>query len=266
MNINEYLRLSQDKQSLLYTTDIAGEQLRVHEHKGHRWVCSGEQSILSMMLLDRPADPVLPHHVAMLAALLFCNTPKSVLNLGFGTGTFERFFADRFSTTDIVSVDTSEAVVQLARTNFYIRQDWPVILQSADEYLQASTQLFDLILCDIFSADEHPDCLRNADFYANTASCLKSGGVMALNLSPTTEQELLDILVIMRHSYAHVALVTLVDYGNLVLFAMQHQPVIIEDQYKRAKLLGDELQLDISHIPDCMTILPAVQSGNTSQQ
>jgi len=266
MNINEYLRLSQKKQSMLYTTAIAGEQFHVHEHKGDRWICSGEQSILSLMRLDKPADPVLPNHLAMLAALLFCNSPKSVLNLGFGGGTFERFFADRFPTTDIVSVDTSMALVELARTYFQIRQDWPVILQSADDYLQANTRLFDLVLCDIFTGDQHPDCLRNTNFYANTANSLMPGGVMALNLSPATEQELLDILVILRHSFTNVALVTLVDYGNVILFAMQHQPAGIDDQRKRAHLLGDQLQLDLSYIPDCLTILPAAQAGSSSHQ
>jgi spermidine synthase len=266
VDVDEYLRLSKDSATLRYSTRDADTLIEVHEHDGDRWVYTHDRSILSMMRLDAPADPVMPNHIAMLAALLFRELPDSVLNLGFGTGAFERFFGDRLPHTRVVSVDTSATLVEVARAHFRIGQDWPVIIQSAGDFLRTNTQLFDFVLCDIFNGDSHPDCLYDAGFHADAARSLEPGGVMALNLSPATERELLDILVPIRKNFANVLLVNLVDYGNVVLFAMQHPPADIGEQSKRAQLLGTRLRLDLQHIPERITILPPVTPGITDLQ
>ena len=42
------------------------------------------------MRRSAPADPVMPNHRLMLAAVLLVDTPKRLLNLGLGGGVFER--------------------------------------------------------------------------------------------------------------------------------------------------------------------------------
>jgi spermidine synthase len=262
MDVDEYLRLSRVAGTLLCRGDDAGNPLEVHEHGGERWVYTGEDSILSLMRLDAPADPVMPNHIAMLGALLFVDRPPhSVLNLGFGTGAFERFFGDRLPDTNIVSVDTSRTLVELARKYFAIRPDRPVIIRPAEHYLHDTTRVFDLILCDIFQGDRHPDCLADANFHADAAHRLAAGGVMAVNLSPATEQTLLDILLPMRRSFRHVMLVNQVDYGNVVVYAMQHAPVDAHKQHQRAEQVGKELRLDLRHIPERLSTLPPPEEG-----
>jgi len=261
MDVDEYLRLSRAADTLLHRSGDAGNPVEVHEHAGERWVYTGEDSILSLMRLDAPADPVMPNHIAMLAALLFVDRPQSVLNLGFGSGTFERFFIDRLPNTDVVSVDTSSTLVRLARKYFAIRHDRPVIIRPAEQFLHDNTQRFDLILCDIFQGDRHPDCLADAEFHADAARSLAAGGVMAVNLSPATEQGLLEILLPMRRSFAHVLLVSLVDYGNVVVYAMQHAPVDTHEQRRRAEQTGKQLRLDLRHIPERLSALPPMEEG-----
>jgi spermidine synthase len=261
MDVDAYLRLSRSSDTLLCRRGNAGAPVEVHEHGGERWIYTGEGSILSLMRLDAPADPVMPNHIAMLGAMLLVERPRSVLNLGFGTGAFERFFQDRLPETNVVSVDTSSTLVELARKYFAIRQDWPVMIRPAEQFLRNNTQHFDLILCDIFQGDRHPDCLTEAGFHASAANSLAAGGVMAFNLSPATEQALLAILLPMRRSFRHVVLVNLVDYGNVVVYAMQHAPPAADAQHKRAKQLSTQLRLDLYRIPDRLSALPGVEAG-----
>lgn len=262
MNIQEYLRLSNDKATLLHSASEGDCVFQVHEHNDCRWVFTGGASILSMMSLSAPAEPMLPCNMAMLAALLFSTPPESVLNLGFGAGSYERFFFDRLHGTVIVSVDTSLPLANIARTYFQIGRDWPVIIQTADDYLDTNSRTFDLVLCDIFSNDQHPHCLLTTNFYAKTARSLNPGGVMALNLSPVDEQELLEILVAIRHSFASVLLIKLADYGNLVLLAMQHRPPAREDMSIPLQNCIDQYQLDFSHILASLTVLPDRQTNH----
>lgn len=259
MDVDQYLRLSRVAGTLLCRSDDAGNPVEVHEHGGERWVYTGEDSILSLMRLDAPADPVMPNHIAMLGTLLFVDRPRSVLNLGFGTGAFERFFGDRLPDTSIISVDTSRTLVEMARKYFAIRPGRPVIIRPAEHYLHDNTRGFDLILCDIFQGERHPDCLTNTNFHADAARSLAPGGVMAVNLSPASEQALLEILLPMRRSFRHVMLVNLVDYGNVVVYAMQHAPVDTHKQRQRAEQAGKELRLDLRHIPERLSTLPPLE-------
>ena len=262
MNIEEYIRLSNDGDTLLHSTREGDCVLQVHEHNDYRWVFTGGVSILSMMCLSAPADPVLPCNTAMLAALLFRTSPESVLNLGFGTGSNERFFFDRLPDTEIVSIDTSLSLANIARTHFQIGRDWPVIIQAADDYLDTNTRTFDLVLCDIFANEQHPQCLFNASFYTGIAHSLNPGGVMALNLSPADDGELLEILVAIRQSFSSVLLIKLPDCGNFVLLAMQHRPPALKDMTIPLQFCKDRYQLDFSHILENLTVLPDRQNND----
>ncbi|MDH5470834.1 MAG: methyltransferase domain-containing protein [Gammaproteobacteria bacterium] len=256
MDVTEYLRRSRAGENLLYSACDERTSIQVHEFANERWVYTGDNSILSLMRLDAPADPVLPNHVAMLAAILFSRLPARVLNLGFGTGAFERFFADRLPDTQVVSVDTSPLLVDIARQFFAIGTGQAVITQSAESFLDENSRTFDLILCDIFNGDRHPDCLGDEAFYRDAARSLGEGGVMAFNLSPATEQALLNILLTMRRSFAHVVLANLVDYGNIVVYAMQHRPADDKEIRRNAARRSTRLQLQLEHIPDQITVLP----------
>ena len=256
MDVDNYLRLSRTADSLLCRRDEAGIPIEVHEHAGERWVYTGEQSILSLMRLAAPADPMMPNHIAMLGALLFGKLPTSVLSLGFGTGAFERFFADRLPDSTTISVDTSQTLVELARQYFATPQDHAVVIQPAEQYLLNNSRQFDLILCDIFQGEQHPQCLTNPDFYSSAAHSLATGGVMAINLSPATEQALLDILLPLRGSFRQVALVNLVKYGNVVVYAMQHTPIGPDALCQRVTQLSQRLRLDLQAIPECLSFLP----------
>ena len=192
----------------------------------------------------------------MLGARLFGDIPQTVLNLGSGTGSFERFFADRLPDTSVISVEPSEVMIDLASRFFAISPERSTVNETAERFLAGNDRRYELILCDIFNGELQPDCLMDTDFYKHAAHGLTDGGVMAFNLSPATEQDLLDILMTMRRSFAHVVLVNLVDYGNIVVYAMQHPPLSPVQLQQRAAALGVQLRLDLAQLPDRLTALP----------
>ena len=256
MDVDECVRLSNRPETLLFRCEQDGRPIQVHEHAGERWIYTGEQSILSMMQLATPADPMMPNHVAMLGSMLFGQVPQSVLCLGAGTGAFERFFADRLPATTIVSVDTSEILVSLARQYFAMPDNYHVQIQSAEQFLHSNDRQFDLILCDIFQGDDHPACLTDPEFYSSAARGLANGGVMAINLSPQNEQALIDILLPLRSSFAQVILVKLADYGNVIVYALRHRPHDTDSLRACARQLSRQLRLDLHSLPEQCSVLP----------
>jgi spermidine synthase len=235
LNIDELIAIGAKADYLLHQQQSCGEVIRISEHAGLRWVHTSEQTLLSAFRPDDPANPVFPNHRCMLCALLLCAQPARVLNLGFGVGSFERYFQRHLPHISIESVDTNSALVELLQQWFQIANDWPVVIAPAHDHLLQSSGTCDLVLCDIFIGEKHPPCLFDADFYAAAAKRLHTGGALALNLSPESDDELLRILLAVRTSFANVMLTTLSGHGNVVVLASREAFATITELRRRAQ-------------------------------
>ncbi|MFT5445551.1 MAG: spermidine synthase [Gammaproteobacteria bacterium] len=260
LNIDELIAIGPNASALLHQQQSGSEVIRISEHAGLRWVHTSEQTLLSAFRPDDPATPVFPNHRCMLCALLLCAQPASVLNLGFGVGSFERYFQRHLAHISIESVDTSSALVELSRQWFQIPNDWPVIIAAAHDHLLQSGDTFDLVLCDIFIGDTHPPCLFEADFYAAAAKRLHPDGVLALNLSPESDDELLRILLAVRTSFANVMLSTLSGHGNVVVLASREAFAEITELRRRAQRQHLTPDLDLLDDINRFTRLPQPES------
>jgi len=169
-----------------------GLRLEVRDYDNLRWLEIEGDAIQSLMRLDAPAEPVLPVTRAMLAALLLGGVPGSVLNLGLGGGAIERFFAAHFAGVEMTSVERSAAVIRIARDRFGLAPDTRVEQTDAASFLAGATAVFDLVFCDIFAGERHPACLADTRFYEDLRGVLAPGGAAALNLSPSSQDELDD--------------------------------------------------------------------------
>jgi spermidine synthase len=237
-------------------TEADAGALTVHEHDGYRWLCSGDAAIQSIMRLDAPEKLILPNHLAMLMGLPVSTSSAPVLNLGTGTGAIERFLNSRLPALELVSVDSNPSMIYLARDYFYLPRDWPVQLQTAEDYLQHSQQIFSLVLADLFAGGNHAPCLFDADFYRLVAQHLTEAGVLSLNLCPRTEAEIVSILVALRQSLPWVMLVKVPDHGNIVLLAGRQQSPSDTELAQRASQLSHSLQLDFDTLLNQIERLP----------
>jgi spermidine synthase len=240
------LKLSPNDGRVLFSRETDGVLVEVHELDNLRWLYFGGDAFQSVMDLERPEIPVLPYTVAMLGALLFQHEPASVLNLGMGGGSFERFFTANYPNASVVSVEASETVIGLSQYFFHVPDGGTVVQSSIDEYMRGCSAVFDLIFCDASDFHGHPPCLSDTRFYSEVFGALKAGGVFVLNLLPNSESQMVEYLLAIRQSFAYVSLVDIADYRNIVVFCMDESPCNGAVQAEQAELLLKNYGLDLS--------------------
>ncbi|MFT4925053.1 MAG: spermidine synthase [Phenylobacterium sp.] len=233
--LDKLLGLMARENTLLNLDNTDGQRIEIHQHGDYRWVFTGGVSIQSVLSLQAPESLVMPYQNMMLVVLLLPQLSgrrcPNILNLGFGGGGFERFFSALKTAQDdmnMVSVELDAQMVALAKTHLLVPQTWPVKIEAAQLYLsrhcQREEQRFDLILCDLFNGQYHADCLEQKTFYADAADTLTADGVMAVNLAPQSDQELVDILAVTRACFAGVMVSKVEHLGNIVM-VLSKQPL-----------------------------------------
>jgi spermidine synthase len=246
--IEQLLSAQQNGATLLATAKSAAKDsdnsIEVYQHHHRRWIYTGGQSIQSTLDLDAPDHLVQIYQQVMLTSLLCLKelfieerrleTPRRILNLGFGGGAFERFFVSKCEANnelvEMVGVDANAQLVKLAQQYMQIPAKWPVVIDSAEHYLAMGESQFDLILCDLFVGQNHAPCLSRSDgegndsFYSNAAKRLTDTGVMAINLAPESEAQLLTILHHARQVFCGAMISGVSGQSNLVL-VLSKQPM-----------------------------------------
>lgn len=248
--IDQLLEQTANHQTLLNVSYNGSQAIAIHQHGHYRWLYTGGRSIQSILCLDTPAQLYLANQNMMLVALLLKQNPGRILNLGFGGGSFERFFHARQPDIELVSLDINAPLVALSKAYLQVPVQWPVLIQPAEDYLQQHRQPghkpFELILCDIFNVESHADCLNEALFYANAAQNLSADGVMAVNLAPQSDQQLIHILRLARQHFAGVMVSKVAKQRNVVLL-VSNRPLPTPAQLQsRATALAAQWQLDFS--------------------
>ena len=248
-------------------------QIEVREVDGLRWFTAGGRFVQGLMDLSAPARVVLPHHHAMLGALAWAPRAASLLNLGLGCGTFERFAAAHLPHTGVVAVEPDAAVLSLAREHFGVPPDVAVVNATAADYLARADARFDVILCDIFVGEHHPDCLFDSYFHADLAAHLADGGVLALNLSPREDDEVVAILAALRQSIEWVMLAPVAEHGNVIVLASDAAPPAHAVLRKRAGTLArswglavDALLPDFERLPSRREIVGAYSDEDGEEE
>jgi len=208
------------EQSQVLRSEFVDDQLiEVREFENYRWLQIGGDSIQGLMDVNSPSQILLPNIQALLATLLFCPEPRQLLNLGFGCGSIERFFTDKLSDVEITSLESIPEIIQLAREYFFIADESHIINNLAEAYLAKTKTTYDIILCDIFNDEEHPACLYDDSFYKSLLNCLDDKGVLAINLLPESEDDVLDILLPMKNYFDNISLLEVPNHFNAILFA-----------------------------------------------
>jgi len=241
---------------LLHSETTDDQFIAIRELDNLRWMHFGDDAVQAVIKLDEPARIVLPYNIAMLAALLFPERPRKLLNLGVGGGTFERFFSARMPDLGLTSVESSAAVIRLARQFFLVPEQVPVINDSAGRFLNADSSKYDVMFCDVYGDRQRPDCLADNRFYADASRCLAVDGVLVINLLPASEAELLEILLAVRQHFAWVCLLEFPDHRNVLLFVSTQQAPATATLEARAAALSPGLGVDLAGIPARLRRLP----------
>jgi spermidine synthase len=230
--------------------------VEIRELGSQRWMHFGGEAIQSLIDLDHPELPVLAYTRAMLASLLFNPNPSRLLNLGVGGGSFERFFHTKMPHLELTSVESNPVVIDLVRRFFQFPTEPKVIIDHADHFLSTQHECFDIVLCDLFDRASHPPCLRDSNFYQHALQSLTDEGVLALNLLPANQPELLNILLAVRRSFDWVRVLDIPDHRNILLFCLRQQGPNTEILEARAQNLKQQWGVDLTEIPQRLQRLP----------
>ena len=238
------------EQSQVLRSEFVNDQLiEIREFDNYRWLQIGGDSIQGLMDVNLPSQILLPNIQALLATLLFYSEPKQLLNLGFGCGSIERFCIDKLSDVAITSLETSTSVIQLAKEFFFIGEGCQIVNISAEEFFTNEKKVYDIILCDIFNDEEHPACLYDDGFYKNLVNCLDDKGVLAINLLPESEDDVLDILLPMKNYFDNISLLEVPNHFNAILFASNSRLPEAAELETRANKCLNQTGLDLSDLP-----------------
>jgi hypothetical protein len=138
------------------------------------WAQVTEQSSMDLLY---PARLVFHYERLMSLALAMSRQAVSALLLGVGGAAMWRFIRAYLPDCAPTLVDADETVIAIARRWFYLKH--PVVLDTAQRFLAATSACFDVILVDLYDAAGP----ANSDeaFWARCLDALTPGGCLANN-------------------------------------------------------------------------------------
>ena len=179
---------------------------------------------------DVPSNLVLPTHQAMFCAVACLGQATSILILGSGSASIERQLFSSFPHLSCVSVDASEQMIDLAKEYFLAPSDHEFIALPAEDFLQSNSDKFDIVMVDLFARETMAQCLYEPRFYAAISSSIHSHAIVALNLIPQDQKDLLNVLLPLRKYFPNVWLSEIDNHSNIVLLATLDMEFDISNQ------------------------------------
>lgn len=242
----EQLLKSQNDKTLL--ASAGGVQL--HRSDQRYWLYTGGDAIQSVFDKRQPQTPLLRYqNVMLLAMVLLAQTPKRVLNLGLGIGAFERAFAGLDKPpAQWQAVELDEAVISVVQKHLPLPQSWPVAQTDAEDWLANDKAQYDLILCDLFVGQHHAECVNKPQFFAALYRRLTPNGVVAINLAPTSEAQMMTLLINAKRYFSSGFIGKTPPSANIILCLSQHKIADFQCYAQRAKALENIWPIHFSQI------------------
>jgi spermidine synthase len=232
----------------------------IREYQGIRWIRIPEGTVQSVMLLEDPAYPVLDYIQAMLCSVLFVhNRPDKLLNLGLGAGAIERFLLTQLPDIALVSVEIDTRMIKIAKDYFHLPPSHPVVTQSAQLYLEHNQNRFDILLSDICTRQGAANSQLSPDFITHAARAINRGGVVAINLIPNTESEVVEVLIALRNDFPWILIYDAPEADNMILFCTLQPSPSVDELTQRAVAFHRATGLDLSAICRQLITLPVKQ-------
>lgn len=231
---------------VLYSSNSHGRFIEIRQSNRFLWMHFGDDAVQGCMSLDSPHQLQLAYTEAMLVSFLFVDQPQRLLNLGVGCGSFERFFQTRLPGLQVDSVDNCQQVIALAKRYFQVAETRRLICEPAETFMAAAQASYDVIFCDLHADNNHPACLFDSGFYGNCYERLTHDGVMVVNLLLTDQQQMLNLVQVVREHFDTLVLMAVPNHKNTILFALKvafpEEPTILLRAQQLLPVFGVDLK------------------------
>ncbi len=144
-----------------------------------------EQVVQSAMRLSAPDELVIPYTQAMAGFVSLHPSPKHILMIGLGGGSFVKYCYRHFPSARITVLESNADVLAL-RDQFMIPPDdarLQVLHVDAIAHLEKlAIASVDVIMLDGFDVEGAPAALRSQEFFLNCKMILDDAGVLIVNM------------------------------------------------------------------------------------
>ncbi len=236
--------------------------LRVCENDTHRWLDFGTPFTQSLMRKADPASLELEYAHGMALVQALNPNATRLLNFGAGCGTFERFFAKHFPEIKIESVETESALISIVKEFFNLPPQCKIQQGSAESYLDNTDSTFDIVLCDLHNGDKNPNFMIDPNYYHDLQRCMRADGVLALNLLPTDEHDLMEVRIAVQSAFKWQYFLEFDEISNVMLFAFSQQPPKKALVQKQATQLAAVSEVNIAAIISRLKLLPQISQSS----
>jgi spermidine synthase len=216
--------------------------VEISEEGGIRYLHLGSSTIQSGMRLDQPDELVLAYTRSMMAFLLFVGEPKTVVSIGLGGGSVNKWIYRRFAQTRQTVLELNPRVIAVARQHFHLPPDderLQVVEGDGARWVADHPDSTDVILVDGYDGDAQVEELATQQFYAAAARALVRDGVLVVNLWGSS-RSFDDYLHRIELAFeGRVTCVPALQKGNIIVLGFRRAPAHLrwDELRERARLL-----------------------------
>lgn len=222
--------------------------MEVRRKNDLRWMVSKDGILHGVMSEQEPNYPLMPHLKAMFVAFLVRPSAKTVLNIGLGTGSIERYCSDAYRNLKVTTVEISQDIYDLARLHFVMPKNSHVVIEDASSFLKRKSASYDIIFSDALDVEKNKNLIYSNNFLGLLNENLSKNGVIALNYIFVSDEDLLSFLLKLRKIFKYTALMKVKNHLNIIIIATNHSVSISEMHDAFSRTHESKLFLDQSSI------------------
>lgn len=195
------------------------------EQEGVRFLHFGTEWVQGAMRIRKPDWIELEYAQQMMAWMLFNREPRSIVQLGLGTGALTKFCYRHFPQARVTAIELNPSVIAICRSMFKLPADderLSVIEMDAMNFVTDSANhgRIDVLQADLYDATARGPVLDTPEFYAACADCLPPDGIMTVNLFGDHPSYVRNLRA-MRPFFEDVICLPEVHEGNVVAIAFK---------------------------------------------
>ena len=155
---------------------------RVYQNACYRWLTFGNTFLQTLIHRRHPERAGL-EYIRPLVQMVR-TFPGDCCLLGLGGAGIAHALTPFLTDSRMIAVDNSEDVIDIA-ARYFMTDDIPhltTVHQSADEFVQSTTAVYQHILVDLHDANDFPLACNNDAFFAHCKALLKPEGILTVNL------------------------------------------------------------------------------------
>jgi spermidine synthase len=199
--------------------------------------------------------------------LLFIKVPEKILLLGAGGGSLIHYLAHYLPESQVTAVEYNAELLEIAQQHLNLpgtsaRLNY--VIDDAREFIQATTEKYDLVIIDIFEGGQSPLWSLQKPFNQQLQHCLTQQGAVAYNLLINSEPKFSRFYQLIRQLYAQQSLcLETEDYENILVYALNHNTgsLTMEQQMLRCEQLSQRYELPFRQILKAIYTINPLGSG-----